>query len=291
MSWIIAGDEKNGLLDIYPGAAAAYSLRNLQGRSGKDSAVVRVRRDNDDAEQDFTAAEVSDGTLAAWVGAGNDGFVRTWYDQSGNGNDAEQATTSTQPRIVLSGVLEQSQGRPAMLIGGSYLELAIPNLSSSNYFDIWHTCEPVLASQADTSTWGFFSASLEDSTSRYVFGSWATSNTGGETLGNYFSGNQRINSSIYSRNANTPTLVNIQCYQSGFKEYINGSEVAMNLLNGLTLTSDVSPNAILNTNTAVLGGAPTGPNSLAQEYIIYLSNQSANRAAIEANINAHYSIF
>src|SRR6056300_1068244 len=105
MSWIITGDEKNGLLDIYPGAAAAYSLRNLQGRSGKDSAVVRVRRDNDDTEADFTATEVSDGSLAAWVGAGNDGFVRTWYDQSGNTNHAQQATSANQPQIISSGLL------------------------------------------------------------------------------------------------------------------------------------------------------------------------------------------
>jgi len=49
-----------GLLNQYPGAAAAYSLRKL---SGAVSNVVRVRRSSDDAEQDFTAAQVDNGTL------------------------------------------------------------------------------------------------------------------------------------------------------------------------------------------------------------------------------------
>ena len=34
-----------------------------------------------------------------------DGFVETWYDQSGNGNDAVQATAGSQPKIVDAGVL------------------------------------------------------------------------------------------------------------------------------------------------------------------------------------------
>jgi len=59
--------------------AAAYSLRNLSA-SGTDVTtsgdtagdttgkyVVQVRRSSDDAVKSFTAAEVSDGTLEAWV--------------------------------------------------------------------------------------------------------------------------------------------------------------------------------------------------------------------------------
>ena len=33
------------------------------------------------------------------------GFVETWYDQSGNGNDAVQATAGSQPKIVSAGAL------------------------------------------------------------------------------------------------------------------------------------------------------------------------------------------
>ena len=50
------------LLNRYSGAAAAYSLRSL---STSTTNVVKVRRSGDDAELDFTADEVSGGTLAA----------------------------------------------------------------------------------------------------------------------------------------------------------------------------------------------------------------------------------
>ena len=45
--------------------AAAYSLRNLS--TTYTGNVVDVRRSSDDAEESFTAAEVADGTLEAWV--------------------------------------------------------------------------------------------------------------------------------------------------------------------------------------------------------------------------------
>ena len=93
------------VLQIAPNAAAAYSLRSL---TGGDPKVVRVRRDTDGGagdndEQDFTASEVSSGALVAFVGSGNDGFVETWYDQSGNNRPLIQTTASEQPLIVEAG--------------------------------------------------------------------------------------------------------------------------------------------------------------------------------------------
>ena len=93
------------VLQIAPSATAAYSLRSL---TGGDPKVVRVRRDTDGGagdndEQDFTASEVSSGALVAFVGSGNDGFVETWYDQSGNNRPLIQTTASEQPLIVESG--------------------------------------------------------------------------------------------------------------------------------------------------------------------------------------------
>lgn len=82
----------------------AYSLRVLHSDYSATD-IIEVRRSSDNAESGFTASEIWDGTLAAWVGGGNDGYVKTWYDQSGNGNAATQTTTSLQPKIVSGGTL------------------------------------------------------------------------------------------------------------------------------------------------------------------------------------------
>ena len=98
-------------LDAYPGAVAAYSLRLLR-IAHRELPVVRVRRSSDNAEANFTAAEVTDGTLLAWVGAGN-GFVRTWYDQSGADRHLQQATAADQPKLVDGGSYQNfGSGKP-----------------------------------------------------------------------------------------------------------------------------------------------------------------------------------
>ena len=98
------------LLEDYPGASAAYSLRNLIDTTTN---VVRVRRSSDNTEQDFTATEITDGTLTTFTGA-NDGFVTTWHDQSGNSNHAVQSTATNQPKLVDSGVVILDNGLPAI---------------------------------------------------------------------------------------------------------------------------------------------------------------------------------
>ena len=54
------------ITQIAPDPAAAYSLRSL---TGGDPKVVRVRRESDNHEQDFTASEVSSGALTSFVNA------------------------------------------------------------------------------------------------------------------------------------------------------------------------------------------------------------------------------
>jgi len=100
------------LLDYAPGAAAAYSLRSLS--NSYVGPVVTVRRSTDSAEADFTATEVSDGTLAAWCGGG-DGFVKQWWDQSGNVRHASQTDSAKQPKVCVSGAITQKDGIPAIL--------------------------------------------------------------------------------------------------------------------------------------------------------------------------------
>ena len=100
------------LLDIYGGATAAYSLRRL--RTSYAGPLARVRRSSDNAEADFTEAEISGGSLVSWVGGGNDGFVRTLYDQSGNARNMNQTTAGRQPKLVSSGAVILEGGKPTL---------------------------------------------------------------------------------------------------------------------------------------------------------------------------------
>ena len=54
--------------DQFGTPAAAYSIRDL---NGSNPFVIEVRRGIDDATRDFTAPEITNGTLAAWVGGEN----------------------------------------------------------------------------------------------------------------------------------------------------------------------------------------------------------------------------
>jgi hypothetical protein len=104
MSTINAGPRY--LLNTLAGqnATIAYSLRRLRSSS---QAAIRVRRSNDNAEQEIgfdINGNLDITALTTFVGA-NSGFVTTWYDQSSNAINATQTTAAIQPRIVNAGNL------------------------------------------------------------------------------------------------------------------------------------------------------------------------------------------
>jgi hypothetical protein len=103
------------LLDTYSGAAAAYSLRLL--RTAYTGDAIRVRRASDNTEQDigFVDNELDTSALTTFC-SGTDGFVETWYDQSGNANNATQLTASNQPQIVSSGSVLTENGNLALVL-------------------------------------------------------------------------------------------------------------------------------------------------------------------------------
>jgi hypothetical protein len=108
----------SGLLDEFPGAAAAYSPLALSKDYVSDLPTVYVQRDSDDAFSNFTQQEIINGDLLAWAQGGSV-YVHTYYDQSGSGNNLTQATRSAQHRIVKDGVLITQQEAVACLNGGT----------------------------------------------------------------------------------------------------------------------------------------------------------------------------
>lgn len=91
------------LLDTYTGAAFAYSFRKL--RTAYAGSAVRIRRSSDNTEQDigFSGNGFDTTSASNFIGVGS-GFIVTWYDQSGNGLDVTQATTTQQPLYSATGL-------------------------------------------------------------------------------------------------------------------------------------------------------------------------------------------
>ena len=105
------------LLDDYSGASAAYSVRLL--RTGADSCMV-IRRSSDDATTliGFSGNDIDESAITTFC-SGTDCFVVRWCDQSGNGNDAVQATAAYQPQIAENGVVVKENEKAALSFDGS----------------------------------------------------------------------------------------------------------------------------------------------------------------------------
>jgi uncharacterized protein YjdB len=97
----------------------AYSMRRLS--TTYTGSLIQVRRSSDNTTSDIgydASGHLDTNALKTFVGAGN-GFVRIWYDQSGNGNNAFQNTNSSQPILVSSGVILRKNSRPAIRFNGT----------------------------------------------------------------------------------------------------------------------------------------------------------------------------
>ena len=276
MSWVITGSQKNkGLLDEFTGSAAAYSLRDLTFLRG--GPVVRVRRSSDNTESDFTATQVTDGTLTTFCGAGN-GFVRTWYDQSGNGGHLNQESTVSQPTIVSSGSIITVNTKPGIQTDGSNdflrCSLAVSTLDISIGL--------VYKNNGSTENRRIFD--LGDPTggvaSLYASDNFQFAPTG-KTIGYRFPEGQPVTGPAPGQGQ---TLVS----------YIRSSTTLQSAWFNNQAFTNASSTTSFTSQQLTVGAANSGANLLqgvVQELFIYPSNQTANRTAIEANINAHYAIY
>jgi hypothetical protein len=257
-----------GLLDEFSGAAAAYSLRALSS-AWLAGDVVEVRRSSDSSTQGFTAGQVADGTLEAFCGVG-DGFVSTWYDQSGNANDATQATTTAQPKIVDAG---------ALVTGGIDFDGVDDSLFTSlpvlgDTFSIFCAAD----ASALTSNLGIYSQHINGSSNRFAFSE--------SSAGNAYAFFKEP-TAIFS----TTTIGTSRQLTTTIK---NGTSAAIHIDGGANEGGTLASATVLSAKFAIAsaneGTAAFSP-LLASEIIIYNSDQTANRAAIETNINDFYSIY
>jgi hypothetical protein len=253
-----------GFLASYPGASAAYSLRNLIDTTTN---VVRVRRSSDNREQDFSATQITDGTLTTFTGA-NDGLVTIWYDQSSNGYDFAQSSAINQPKIVNSGVLILENGKPSIKWDGSNDRLSNSSEISANLSDY-----SFFAVVKKTTGWLF-----DTSIGRMVIDL-----------------NQTLASKFYAGNSGRGSQIinNNQSLRSFFLDSSNGADVYVDGdLNqgGLTYPQE-KITSFQTLGSDINSGGGTFSNMSLQEFIIYNSVQSSNRVGIETNINNEYDVY
>lgn len=267
MSWTITPQQKvKGLLDEFTGAAAAYSLRDLSVL--RNAPVVRVRRSTDNAEQDFSATQVTDGTLTTFCGAGN-GFVATWYDQSGNGLHLGQTTISNQPQIVTSGALQTEGSKPCIKHAAGTNALTVATSYSSTFHSVFKVCRVT----ATGNPYRILSIAPEAAILR---------KEANNAYQMYGSGMNNVSAGTF------PTT---RVLLSGVWLHADGDMFGYS--NGASIVTNTTGSGATASPTAyTIGGVATeGIVGNVQEVIIYRSNQSLSRTAIEANINAYYAIY
>jgi hypothetical protein len=250
------------LLDDYSGAVAAYSLRELSA-SWSNQAVVEVRSSAGGSPASFTAAQVTNGALTNWVGAGNDGFVETWYDQSGQSRDISQPTTSLQPKIVENGsLILDANGKPEI----DFRSRRLTRTETSGF------PQPItaFALARTTKRAGY----LINAGLQFVLGEW-------DGWGLYAGAWLRdTNGADTSALLNTHHLSTAVANGASSSVFANGTE----LVSGNAGTNGI-PASYFN-----VGDSAHDYQGYVQEIIIYDSDQSSNRAGIEGNINAEYNI-
>lgn len=270
-----------GLLDTYSGAAVAYSAARRLA-TAYTGALIRVRRSSDNTEQDigYDSNNVLDeSALTTFVGAG-DGFVTTWYDQSGNARNITQSTASYQPKIVNSGSIIKYNNKPTLTFDGSNDLFKTPQFSYSTALSVYYVTQRVGTGSTYSPD---ISIQTTDNTDQGAF--------------------HYINGSL--QGASYPFANNFATYD-GFGTYANGDKYLINF--DMTNSSGYS---VYRNNSLEKSVTTSGTiNSLAKgfvishqvqvarysnnnfcEVIMWLTNQSSNRTSINSDINTFYSIY
>ena len=198
-------------------------------------------------------------------------YVTTWYDQSGNGNHATQATQSAQPKLITAGVMNTENGKPAMVFDAT-LFLEAPSFGTS---------QP---------SWSFSVLRLDAATTgvnRYIY---STAGNDVSYIADFADRWSLTAGGVPGRNTSSfsyDQLLTANEFNSpNSSYYVNGAEAVLH-------TGDIGNNgfsAVLRIGAAAL--APSnGIVGTIQEMIFYASDQSAKRISIENQINSYYGIY
>ena len=302
-------------LDTYTGASAAYSIRLL--RTAYTGPIMRVRRASDNVEADVgfdsnnefgltsPISNTSDaqsytdfGDFVDHTGTPTSAFVRYWYDQSGNANDAGQSTAANQPKIydATNGLIKDGSAgneKPAVEFDGSgdiLINTAVQNSfeGAAQAFTMLH-----VAQTDDVSSFQYTFSLLDGTNSTLAqndqLGILTTdNNNSGVFIRDYSTTTTSLpkSSSVVGTAQHLNTAVNTGSTLSVYLDGTAGDSVSVNY-------------PALAFDYASIGGRYGGStpssdtlwNGKIQEVLVYASDQSSNRTGIESNINTYFSIY
>jgi len=224
-----------------------------------------------------------------------DGFVETWYDQSGNGRDSTNTTATQQPIIVNAGVFQNglkfthtdtTNGkrlfvpRSAAELGDSFALVWVGKVTESDtsFNNLLGGTRGVQGYAAGTagisirSSDGSVSFINEDTTTSKIGSTSSTTTTLNEDF---------VSFATYEDAEAGPELT----FQVDAGSQFFGFD------QGLTLTS-TKDIGIMNATNAV-GGYRTqeSPTGVCREVLVYDTHQGDNRVALVDNINNQYNLF
>ena len=270
------------LLDVYPNASAAYSLRKLRTAYAGDAIEVRI--DTATTPQPFynigfdSNGNLDTADLLSKAGS-NDAYVAAWYDQSLNGLDATQSNAARQPQIVISGSFVSENGKPAIRFNtpttlNTGVNLGISTIKS--YYSV-NMADQLIGYRT------LFCNSYNKSDSILV---GLYNNT--MDYNNWIQGENNLTHSI-TTSLDTQNLVNgsYETGTNGIKRYINS---ALDTQYTTSKSLSATPSTIFS-----IGGSASDNNyywrGVQQELIFYPTAGTSNRVGIETNINNHYTIY
>jgi hypothetical protein len=249
----------------YSGLAAAYSVRRVV--SSYSGPAMEVQSGSVSASIGFDSlGNLDTASLEAFAGSG-DAFVKTWYDQSGNGRHAVQESASRQPRILRTGSVVLENNKP----GINFISANLCRLDSIGTWDY----------QTTFTVTRFYTRPAF----AYIY---TSKNTTQKLLSDVDGQSYRIFISNPLYSGIVPSLTNQDFIYSLF----SGSSSEIEVNNVLTSGSI----AIYGAGGVTIGiagndNASSALNGVIQELIFYSSNQSQNKNTVKTNINSYYNIF
>ena len=291
-----------GLLDDYPNAAAAYSLRKLD----KDytGAAIRVRKDTTgQPEQDvfFTAAgDLDTSALKSFI-LNNSGFVTTWYSQGDSASvDFTQSTQANQPRIALNGVIDRLAGEPSIRFDGNdFMTIT----SSQSKFEFMHRSglsSVFLIAQIRAGAFNYVFYNNNNTSSNFIgtaFFATATNSIRSQVtrgVGNTFvsdnttSNNFTITNDLFVitnelDNANATAANRNKLY------YNDGNAITNNANNSIASTT-INSGQNMTLGRTSSGGTANLSGSVT-ELIFFKGDKTSDRTGIRNAINTYYGIY